>query len=384
VRPVPAPARGSAASRPVRVTHVISGLPTGGAERQLAWLVGRSAATSDTIALHGLGIVGEQMLAAGHRVEVLGMAGRDRLTALPRLVAALRRRRPDVVHVHLLAAQLWGIPAARLAGVPFVVSSEHSIMEGTLENRPLTPALRITYRALERMATRTVAVSATTRDRLVGLGVAARRITVIDNGIDLASVAFSPTGRGLVRDELGIREGAVVIGAVGRLERVKRPMALLAALAPTLHTEDRHLVLVGDGPLRAALEARAAALGVADRVHLTGPRADVALLLSAMDVLVSCSRDETFGMAVVEALANGLPVVHAQCPALEELDEPVPGAFALPAPVDDAAEAVALRAAVAQAVAIGRTSAAAVVLEQHYGIERTAQAVDRLYQDLVR
>ena len=115
------------------------------------------------------------------------------------------------------------------------------------------------------------------------------------------------------------------MGAVGRLHPGKRFDLLLDALAPTLGP-DRHLLIVGEGEERESLAALARDRGVAPWVHLPGER-PVADQLSAMDVLASPSRYETFGLAVLEALANGLPVVYRRCPALDELGTPVPGAF---------------------------------------------------------
>lgn len=377
-------------TRPPRVLHVITALGTGGAERQLDGVVQHSSTPMRTIALYAGGTIGDAMAARGQHVEVLGMGGGPgRVTGLLRLVRAIRRHRPDAVHVHLLAAQLWGIPAARLAGVPVVVSSEHSLMDDTIENRPLTPRLRAVYLLLERMATHTVAVSATTKERLIRWGVRGQRISVIDNGIDFAALQYSPSERDRVRRELGIAPGATVVGGVGRLEPVKRFPQLLDALAPTLRVGERELVLVGDGPLRDDLLRRAHSLGVAEAVHLTGPRSDVPALLSAMDVLVSPSRDETFGMAVVEALGSGLPVVHGQCPALDELERLPPAAFPLSA--DDgtpdgesAALLTGVDAALAAAAAAGGRFEPDPALTERYGIGRTVEQLEDLYRRVAR
>ena len=385
--------------RPLRIAQIITTLTTGGAERQLQSLVAHSTQAHRTIALYEGGTVAESMRADGAVVDVLGMAGLRKLVAIPRLAARLRRMRPDAVHVHLLSAQLWGIPAARLAGVRTIVSTEHSLMDTSIENRPLTPTLRRIYRTLESMVTRTVAVSVTTRTRLVRWGVPAERISVVDNGIDFAELAFSDSARRSRRAEFGVTEKTVLLGAVGRLEPVKRFPALLEAVAPTLRRGERELLVVGAGPLQPSLQARAAELGVADCVHLTGPRSDVPALLSAMDVLVSPCRDETFGMAVLEGLGAGLPVVYAQCPALDELGERPPWAFELPLEAVEPAgsfdtdsvdtvhtEATAIRTAVQAALDCATPGARfplPTAISAAYGIGRTAGSLDQLYRDLV-
>lgn len=370
--------RGWTKARPPRVLHVITALGTGGAERQLADVVAHATVPTRTIALHEGGLVGDAMVAAGHEVEVIGASRAGKPGALARLVQAIRRHRPDIVHVHLLAAQLWGIPAARMAGVPVVISSEHSLMDTSIENRRLTPQLRALYLALERMTTHTVAVSDTTKQRLVRWGVPAERISVVDNGIDFDRLRWSAADRERIRAELGVPAGATLIGAVGRLEEVKRPRQLLEALAPTLRPGERELLLVGDGPLRAELRRRALAMDVQPAVHLTGPRSDVPALLSAMDVLVSASRDETFGMAVIEGLGSGLPVVHDQCPALDELGTPCGGAF--PLAIDrPEAEAIVEGVRTALDAAAGARLTPDPALVDRYGIKHTAAALEELY-----
>ncbi len=359
----------------MKVVHVITTLVTGGAERQLELLVERSAADTTTVALYGGGPVADSMRAAGHPVVVLGLTGWRRATALPRLALLLRRLRPDVVHVHLLSAQLWGIPAARLAGVPVVVSTEHSLMESTVEGRPHTWWLRTLYRVLERLSTHTIAVSRTTAERLAGWQVPAQRITVIDNGVDFAALAPDPAARAAVRAELGLTDEVVLV-AVGRLEPVKRLDEVLTAVAPVLRRPGHVLLVLGAGPLLGALQEQARRLGTGAGVRFLGARGDVPRVLAAADLLVSASRDETFGLAVVEGLGSGLPVVYAQCPALEELPAPIPSAHQV--------DADGLAVAVERALADGlqRHPVPAALLER-YDARSTAAAVDRLDERLL-
>lgn len=370
---------------PPRVVHVITALGTGGAERQLEWITRHCTARSSTIALYAGGPVADSMRTGGAEVTVLGMGGWRRWVTPLRLARHIRRARPDIVHVHLLAGQLWGIPAARLAGVRAVVSSEHSLMDTTIENRPLTGRLRRTYRLLERWTTGTVAVSATTRTRLLRWGIPAGRITVIDNGIDIAALTFSAADRDRIRTDLGIGPDSEVVAAVGRLEPVKRFDELIGGLAPDLRTGRRHLVIAGAGPQLVELQELAARLGVAGQVHLLGARSDIPAVLSAADVLVSPSRDETFGMAVVEARLAGLPVVYAQCPALEELPVRPSGCHPLPAPGPDAGPALSAAVAAALRNAATRTGTRLDPdhdLERRYGIGDVAVRWDQLYRGL--
>ncbi|MFF2849622.1 glycosyltransferase [Streptomyces sp. NPDC058001] len=318
----------------MKVLHIITGLGVGGAEQQLRLLLRHLPARCDVVTLTNPGPVADGLTADGVRVVHLGMSGNRDLRALPRLTALIRAGRYDLVHTHLYRACLYGRLAARIAGVRAVVATEHSLGEAHLEGRPLTAGVRGLYLAGERLGRATVAVSPTVADRLRRWGVPAQRIHVVPNGIDAGRFRFDPRARARVRAGLGLSEEAVLIGAVGRLTPPKRFDVLIDALPQLPPTH--HLVLVGDGPEAPALREAARGAGVAARVHFTGecppqtepgnagspfPAEDATLpeLLSAMDVLASPSPEETFGLAVLEGLAAGLPVVYADCPALDDL-----------------------------------------------------------------
>ncbi len=362
--------------------HVITQLGPGGAERQLQQLAAHATGVVRVICLYDDGLVADALRATGTPVEVLGMNGAlARATAHLRLARRLRSLRPDVVNVHLLSAQLWGIPAARLAGVPVTVSTEHSLMDRTIEGRPHRPWLVGVYRLLEAMATHTVAVSDTTATRLRGWGVRAERVSVIANSVDFAAAAFDGAARDGARRSLGLPPGAVVVGAVGRLEAVKRFDVLIDAAAPLLADADAHLVIVGHGSLAGDLATRARRLGVAERVHLVGARPDVTGLLNAFDLFVSPSRDETFGIAVLEAVANGLTTIYGQCPAIDDLGlGPLPGLVPLGGSSDDVGT---LRRLLATRLVTGVRHEVPEPVRRRYDSARVAGAYESLYRDLV-
>lgn len=227
----------------------------------------------------------------------------------------LAREKPDVVHLHLYRATLYGRVAALLARVPVVITTEHSLLDGVLEGRPTTGAVRRLYRATEPLNTMTVAVSPDVADRLQRWGVPQRKLTVIPNGIDTAAWRESGAHRASARRELGLSDDVELIGGVGRLSATKRWDLLLRAVAPILSAR-RQVVLIGGGEEEASLRELAASLGVADWVRFLGTRLDVLPLLSALDVVASPSPQETFGLALLEALAAGRPIVYVHCPSL--------------------------------------------------------------------
>jgi glycosyltransferase involved in cell wall biosynthesis len=327
----------------MRVLHVITGLAAGGAETQLRLLIDHSSTEADVVALYNAASVAEQLRGDGVPVTDLGMRRNTQLGAVLRLTRLIRQGGYDVVHTHLYRACLYGRLAARLAGAPRIVATEHSLLDDQLEGRPATRGIRLLYLLGERCGDATIAVSGAVRANLVRWGVPSERIVTVPNGLDLGALAFDPEAREEVRADLGIAGSATVVGAVGRLHPGKHFDVVLTELAPALGA-DRHLVVVGEGPERDRLTRMAQELGVADRVHLVGEQ-PVSAYLSAMDLLVSPSRYETFGLAVLEALAAGLPVLYRRCPALDELGTQVPSAVRLP---DEDGE---LGAAVEQALA---------------------------------
>ncbi len=233
---------------PLRVVHVITSLGPGGAERQVEYLCRHARHHVSVVCLYERGLVSDAITTAGGDVKVVGMHGLAKLTAVVRLARMLRHEAADIVNVHLLSGQLFGVLAARLARVPIVVSTEHSLMDDSIEGRRKSTWLRLVYLGLERLSSHTVAVSATTWCRLRDWGVPASRMTVVDNAIDFAAVGFDPHARSEVRSEQNIPPDAFVVGAVGRLVPVKRFEALLAAAAPLLRQRDGHLIIIGEGP----------------------------------------------------------------------------------------------------------------------------------------
>lgn len=311
----------------MKVLHIITGLGMGGAEQQLRLLLRHLPARCDVVTLTNPGSVAEGLAADGVHVTHLGMRGNRDLGALPRLTRLIRAGDYDVVHTHLYRACLYGRIASRLAGVRAVVATEHSLGDTQLEGRPLTAGVRALYLAGERLGRATVAVSGTTAERLRQWGVPAARLHVIPNGIDAELFRYDEVRRKEARTHYGLPEDAYVVGGVGRLVPAKRFDVLVRALERM--PASVRLLLVGGGPEEEPLRRLAARLGVADRVILTGERPalpdsgddapGLPDLLSAMDVLASPSPEESFGLAVLEALAAGLPVLYAACPAVQDL-----------------------------------------------------------------
>ncbi|MEW2101792.1 glycosyltransferase [Streptomyces cellulosae] len=365
----------------MRALHIITGLGVGGAEQQLRLLLRHLPVACDVVTLTNPGPVAEGLRADGVRVLHLGMAGNRDVGVLPRLVRVIRFGGYDLVHTHLYRACVYGRLAARMAGVRAVVATEHSLGDSQMEGRALTQGVRALYLASERLGSATVAVSPTVADRLKRWGVPAPRIEVVPNGIELDRFRFDPERRERTRRRLGLPDGAFVVGGVGRLAPGKRFDVLVRALARL--PEDCWLLLVGGGPEEHVLRRTAHEAGVSGRVLFTGerpavpdgtPGPDLPSLTSAMDLFASPSTEEAFGLAAVEALAAGLPVLHGSCPAIEDLP---PDASAGARRVRGGPEEYAR--AIAEVRAAGPAPRTAAGAARHYSITRSSARLMDVY-----
>ena len=220
--------------------------------------------------------------------------------------AFCRERRVDVVHCHDAYSNVFGSIWGRAARVPGILVSRR--WGATHNNAKLRLANRLAYRLASRVLANSASVGASlVRDE----GVARRRVVVVPNFVE--AEAFEPPGAGeraALRAALGLPASGRVVGIVARLDPVKdhatllRAFALLAARLP-----DVHLAIVGDGPCREALEALAAGLGPAGRVHFAGMRPNRPNPHHLFDVSVLTSLSEGFPNSVVEAMAAARPVV---------------------------------------------------------------------------
>jgi len=359
----------------MKVLHVITGLDAGGAELQLAMLLRRTRHETDVVSLYNPGPVAEQMRKTGTSVIDIGMRKNTELRALLKLYKHIRQGQYDVVHAHLFRAQIYARPAARLAGTPVVLTSEHSIGETHIERRKMTSGVRRLYLTSELFSDATVAVSEVVRERLVRWGVPAKKITVIPNGLDVDALAFDPDARRRVRAQFGIPAETFVIGMLGRLDPNKRVDLAMEAAAPVLGDHCKFLI-IGRGEDQARLEAAAANLGVAENIIWGGFQSDSAAMLAAFDLYVATSLQETFGLSVLEALASGLPVLYTTCPALDGIHTDrarhVEGSVS------------ALRDEICKELdTVARERRVPTEVFETYGIESVVKRIDDLYDEIL-
>jgi glycosyltransferase involved in cell wall biosynthesis len=349
---------------------------TGGAESVVCDLAADAAGHGDDVALVAApGPLDARLEGVTLRRLPLPAPGREPVRTTRAALAlrrALRELRPELIHAHNPRVTAAVRLARRLAGMPAVpiLATFHA---GAPERD--RAAARV-LAGVERVACVSVAV----RDDLVEEGLDPGRVVVVRNGTAAAREP-PPERREALKSELGLSDGPVIV-AVGRLAPEKahsRYLDAIALAAPEL--PDARFLLVGDGPLRAALERQARELGLAGRLLLTGSRPDARDLIAISDLLVLPSDREGLPVVALEGLAAGVPLLSTALPGVDEL---VRAGAARVVPAD--AEALAGELVALMRDPGGRAEMGARARELHadeFSMERMVEEYRRLYADLL-
>ncbi|MFC3379122.1 glycosyltransferase [Rugamonas sp. CCM 8940] len=298
---------------------------------------------------------------------------------------ALRRRRADLVHVafcwtHYGASALW---LAQRCGLAAVISVHNAFPPAKVSDwhRPL---LRQAFGRVRGV----YAVSDSAMQHFLALYrdylPATARLAVIPNCVDTARFRPSAALRATARLRLGLPAGALLLGSVARLAEQKRPQALLALLAALLpQFPQLYLLLIGDGPLEAALRRQAERDGLTARVLFAGFQTEVEQWLPALDLHLLLSRNEGFGIATIEAMACGVPAVGSDVPGTADVLRGSAGGLLVP--LDDAlataAGVAALLADPQRRARMGRLARAEV--EARYAVALVGERVAAFYRGLL-
>jgi glycosyltransferase involved in cell wall biosynthesis len=370
---------------PIRVLELLVSTELGGGPAHVADLIARlpRGEFAGTVGAPAGGPFTERFRALGADFVPVTC---DRLKpgVLGRVTELVRERRIHVIHSHGKGAGLYGRLAARRAGIA-AVHTFHG-----LHYRAYPPGLREAYLALERwlagMSHALIHVSESQRRRAAGLGLAPDdRSRVIVNGVDAHRIQTLARERPISRERLALEAGALVLGTVARFDRVKGLEVLLdafARLAPRLPRAA--LLLVGYGPEAERLRERARRAPCGARVIFAGPVPEAARCLPAMDVYVSASRGEGLPLAMLEAMACGLPVVATRVPGhVDVIEDGVTGLLVPPDNADGlAAAAESLLASPERRLAMGQAGRRRV--EERFSADRMAAEVAEVYRAAAR
>ena len=367
----------------MRVFFLSTSMGMGGADSQLlsaAHLMKARGHDVIIVSMTPLGPMGLQAREMGIRTESLEMTrGVPDPRGLLRLARLVRAWRPDVIHSHMVHANLMARALRLIAPVPALVSTIHNIYEGG-------PVRMAGYRYTNWLVDHLTIVSQAAADRFVSDRIVPRALlTVIPNGVDTEQIAnVAPGTRDALRGSLGI-ESSFVWLAVGRFEVAKDYPNLLRAFARVRAEQPGAvLLIVGRGSLQAETEALARELGLSDAVRLLGVRNDVPQVMSAADGYVMSSAWEGMPMVLLEAAAAGLPIVATTVGGNHEVVVDGRTGFLVP-PRDDAALADAMirlgRLADTDRRAMGELGREHI--RAHYGLARVADRWEEVYRDVL-
>lgn len=291
---------------------------------------------------------------------------------LLRLVKAIRELKPDVVLTFQHYGNLFGAPAARLAGVRHVIANQVSA-QATMND--LIRQLDKLFGRVGIFDVITVNSADTAREYAGFPKPYTDRMIHIPHGFKEKSSSLSKRE---ARDLFSLPQDVPLLGTVARLNCLKRLDVGIKALS---HNSDWHLVLGGQGPDETRLRQMAQDLGVAERVHFTGemPSNRVGDLLRAMDIFLFPSEAETFGLAAVEAAQSGLPMVANDIPVLREVLKTDEGPCALFANSDKPDSYVEpIRHLLEDQSEAGRLIASAAHLKELYSMDAMINRYDEL------
>lgn len=372
-------------AKPRRLLFVITSSDTGGAEsalRELALRLDRRRFEPLVCSLRPTGRAADVIAEAGIPVFSLQMAERPRIFQLiggaVRLSRILDRLEIDLVQSLLYRANVLASISVRLCSRdPILITSQRSLepMAGRL------PAW--SARWTRRLSRRVIAVSQAVRDALVlGERLDPARVEIIPNGVDTEHFRRrnGPALPGLV----GLADGEAVVGAAGRLTRVKGFDCLLRA-AHRLHQGGlrMRLLIAGEGPERANLEDLASQLGIGARTHFLGLCENMGEFYSTLDIFVLSSLREGSPNVLLEAMACGCAVVATNVGGVPEIIEDRASGLLVP-PGDEERLAIALSRLVTGSERRQRLSAQARGrIESRFSLERTVAAYERLYSSLL-
>ncbi len=291
-------------NKPVNVLYIIWSLALGGAERvviNLAKGLDRVRFNPVVCCLNDEGQFAGELKSEGIKVIALNKQGKFDVSIINKLVKVIKENNISIVNTHLWGANFWGRIAARKAGVPVIIATEHN------SDTWKTWLHFILDRWISGFTDKIIAVSASVRDFYVSSGITAEKIEVIYNGIDAAD--FKPKNS---KEE-------TVLAIIGRLVEQKGHRYLFEALNALNGQHKIKLLVVGDGPLKDSLHDIVSNLRLEDRIVFTGFRKDVPELLKKIDVLVMPSLREGLPIIALEAMAAGVPVVATKVGGIPEL-----------------------------------------------------------------
>ncbi|MDQ2164186.1 MULTISPECIES: glycosyltransferase [Vibrio] len=301
----------------MKLIFVITGLGMGGAETQVCSLIDRLSAHGHDIFL--LSLTGEginkpksstvKLIELRMHKTPLGV-----IQAYWQAVKFIRKFQPDVMHSHMVHANIFSRLLCLTSPIPRLICTAHSNNEGG--------KLRmLAYRLTDKLCDLTTNVSQEAVDTFVAKkATKPERIVALHNGIDLVKFSFKPIARKRCREELGLNANQTLLLAVGRFTEAKDYPNLLRAFAQLVKRQPNvKLAIIGKGELSASIEALIEQLELKSYVVLLGLRFDIVDWMSAADLYVMSSAWEGMPMVLLEAMATERVVIATDCGGVREV-----------------------------------------------------------------
>ncbi len=358
----------------MKIVHVVDSMDVGGAEilvSQMCRLQRNQGHDPCVYAVSTLGELGEQMRTDGFVVQP--HMGRGLQDASRNFLRAFRELQPDIVHLHNPTPTIFAGPAARMAGVPSIVSTRHSLVAP-----PRKLVMELKYGIAARFCDWIVGICDATTNNLKDVhGSVARKIVRVYNGAVPLSRAAN--------EQWPPRDGFTLV-FVGRLEPIKNHALLFRALQGALTaTPTLRLWMVGDGSERPRLERLATELGIATQVTFWGRQVDVAPFLSGADAFVMSSTSEGLPISLLQAFSLGLPSIVTDVGGMAEVVRSTKAGYTVSVVTDPAEMAAAMvRMESDEAERREFSANAQAMFHSRFTVDTMVEAYMRLYQNTAR
>lgn len=371
------------------VTFLSTGLARGGGETQVVRLAiqfkERGWAVHVVSMLEPKSFTAE-LAGAGITVDTLGLSrGVPDPRGALRLSRLLRQQHPDVLHAHMIHANLLARATRWLASVPVVICTAHSTYELPTSAKQVSEVSKRewAYRLTDPLCDLTTQVSQAGVERYVHVkAVPANKIRFIPNGVDTHVFSANPQVREKMRTELGIQNQFVWL-AVGRFDEAKDYPTMMQAFAK-IRCADATLLIAGQGPLQGEVQLLCKELKLDDRVHFLGVRTDVPDVMRAADAYIMSSFYEGLPLVLLEAAATGLPIVATDVGGISELVLHGKTGYLVPAGDSNAlAEAAITLMMLPEDERLCMGGAGRSNVELHYSLDHVTDLWESLYLQLI-
>jgi L-malate glycosyltransferase len=357
----------------MKIAHVVDSMEVGGAETlvsQMCKLQREQGHNPSVYAIGPLGALGEMLRMEGFSVQA--HVGQHLSDSARRFFQLFRATKPEVVHVHNPTPAIYAGVSARLAGVPTVIATRHSLV-----GPPRNVKAELKFALAGTCCDWIVGICDATTHNLKSIHVApARKIVRVYNGAVPLKRTTGP--------EYPAKSGFTLV-FVGRLAAVKNhPLLLRAFSAAVAKRPDLRLWMVGDGPERAALESLAAELGIRGQVKFWGQQLDVAPFFSAADAFIMSSRSEGLPMSLLQGFSLGVPAIVTEVGGMAEVVRLAEAGITVsPSESQEMTNAILqLASGDAERARMGENAVAA--FRAHFSLESMCDAYMKLYKDTPR